>query len=175
MKRLNYLVGLSILGALILAAVAFAPVTADKPYIDRYILDFDFYEESCGFPIPAHLYGKAATIYFFDNDGEFRVSFNTNGGMRVTETLNGRSLTWHNVENSRWKIVEDGSFIVQEMGLLWGVSVPGYGRAVAQMGEFVVACHQEGEDMICDEVLHSSSAKGVENIDAVCNYMINGK
>jgi hypothetical protein len=174
MKRLSYIVVLSILGVLILAVVAFVPASADPPVIDRYVLDFDFYEESCGFPIPAHIYGKAATIYFFDKDGEFRVSFNTNGGMSATETWNGHTLTWHNASNSRWKIVGDGSFIVQDMGLLWGVSVPGYGRAVALTGESVAACHPEGEEMICDEPIHYAGMY-VEDIDAVCNYMINGK
>jgi hypothetical protein len=174
MKRLNYLVGLSILGALILAVFAFAPASADPPVIDRYVLDFDFYEESCGFPIPAHLYGKAATITYFDKDGELRGGFNTNGGMSATLTWNGHTLTFHNVENSRWRLVGDGSWIEQMTGLSWGVSVPGYGRAITYMGNFTVACHLEGEEHVCDEVL-KDAGKGFEHIDAVCNYMINGK
>jgi hypothetical protein len=174
MKRLNYLVVISILGTLILAVFAFAPASADPPVINRVVLDFDFDEESCGFPIPAHLYGKAATTIFFNKDGEVRGWFDTNGGMSVTETWNGHTLTWHNVESTHWKVVGDGSYIYQDSGLLWGVSVPGYGRAVAYAGNYVVACHLEGEEMICDEELHSGGM-GIQDIDAVCNYMINGK
>ena len=120
MKRLNYLVGLSILGALILAVVAFAPANADPPVINRVVLDFDFYEESCGFPIPAHLYGKAATTIFFNKDGEVRGWFDKNAGMSATETWNGHTLTWHNVESTHWKILRDGTLIAQNSGLNMG-------------------------------------------------------
>jgi hypothetical protein len=174
MNRLNYLVGISILGALILAVFAFAPASADPPVIDRYVLDFDFDEESCGFPIPAHLYGKETTKLFFDKDGLPRAGVDSYGDLSATETWNGHTLTWHDAEHSRWRAVGEGLYTVEFTGLVWGVSVPGYGRAVASTGRLVLGCHQEGEDVICDEPIHYAGMY-VEDIDAVCNYMINGK
>jgi hypothetical protein len=174
MKRLNFRVISSILGVLVLAMVAIIPVSANMPTIERGILDFDFIFDSCGFDINAHLYGKGVTFYFWDKDDVIQGVSGSIGGSNATITYNGHTLTWHNVENYRWTVIGEGLSLMQNTGLVWGVSVPGYGRAVARSGRSVDLCHQEGTDLICDENLFWSGMY-VEEIDAVCNYLVNGK
>jgi hypothetical protein len=174
MKRLNYLVGLSILGALILAMIAIVPAIAEAPSIDRVILDFDFVDRDCGVKMPAHLTGKEVTTTFYDKDGAIRGGTLSYGGTSATITYNGHTLTWHDVENVRWQIVKE-PYTVEYIGLFWEVSVPGYGKVYGSSGRTVLACYLKNDELICDSEPIHWSGMSVENLEPFCNYMINGK
>ena len=126
MKRLNYIVVFSILGALILVIVSIVPAIANRPTIERVILDYDFIDNNCGFDINAHLYGKSVTTYFYDKNGVSLHASCRSGGMSATETYNGHTLTWHNVENARLLVIGEEQYLLESSGLLWGFSVDGY-------------------------------------------------
>ena len=82
MKRLNYMIGYSILIVLILVLFTIVPASADKPVIERFRFEVDTVYEDCGFPIPAHIEGGYQSKAFFDNDGVYRGGANEPWGER---------------------------------------------------------------------------------------------
>jgi hypothetical protein len=176
MKKLNYLIILSILVALILAMVAIVPAGAGKPghYLDRWTLDFDY--NDCGFTIPnTHLEAKEVVTNFYNVYGipwETSVHY---GGTTWTMTYNGHTLVWRDVENSFGIEISPTETLITNKGLNWSVIVPGHGFAYATIGKIVLiqTCPEDGDECTLEPI--EFSGFNINDLDTVCNYMLNGK
>ncbi len=171
MKRLHYLVGLSILAALLLALVVIMPGSADTPQHTKYYWSEDTTETICDVPMNVHHEGKLEYTMFCNQDectGD-HYAFNDN----MTLTYLDRSLNLHlaNAELYSWPTEEQT--IGRISGARWIGTVPGYGAVWGEAGRVVFweACPYEGCDFI---ILHWSGVV-FSNYEAICTYMLNGR
>ncbi len=175
MKRLNYLVGLSILTALIVALVASIPASAYQPdhSLSRWDLDLDY--PNCGVTIPSHLDAKQVDNVFFDQNGDVRLKTIHYGGTTWTMTYNGHTLVWRDVENAFTVQISPTETLGVTKGLNFAVNVPGHGIVYGTMGKVVWTntCAEDGSGCTLNVVDFSGFFAADQ--DAVCNYMLFGE
>jgi hypothetical protein len=172
MKRLNYLVVLSILGALIVAMVAIVPASADAWKHTKSVWSDDYTENICNVPMQLHHEGKLEYIIFCDRNGECSgdgYHFND----YLTITYEDRSFTLHYATGERYTWPGGEQTIGRISGAKWVGSLPGYGVVWGEAGRDVwwEACPYEG----CDYISLHWSGMTFYDYEAVCNYMLNGK
>ncbi len=175
MKRLNYLVGLSILSALILALVASFPTSAYVPdhSLSRWEVDLNY--PNCGVDIPSHLDAKQVDNIFYDQDGDLRLTTIHYGGTKWSMTYNGHTLVWRDVENAFTVQISPTEKLGVTKGLNFSVNIPGHGLVYGTMGKVVwtQTCSEDGST--CSLEVLQFSGVSVGDQDAVCNYMLYGE
>jgi len=180
MKRLNYMVALSILVALILAMVAIVPASADKPVKWTDVSAFDFTYENCvqnGEPviIPGHLEEIYSNTAFFDMDGNLTKVFSHARGT-ATLTYNGHILTMQDTMNNTITWPSETETIIKITGSQWFGTLPGHGPVVGIAGNLTIlqTCPLEGGGDCQSETI-KFSGMDFTNVEAICNYMLYGK
>jgi hypothetical protein len=184
MKRLNYLVILGALAALILAMVAIVPASADRPDHNMAIWEADWNSYMCGagIPIPTHLEGKFVNIYFYDRYGGDRADTYHYGGTTVTYTYDDRTLTLHDSENYHWDWIDWYDAIVEIKGASYIGTIPGHGVVWGTVGKqvWLEHCYDAWDEngnwyWKCDYSLQDVSGVVFSDLGTVCNYLLNGE
>ena len=181
MKRLNYLVVLSILGALIMAMVAIVSASADAPEHSKFFWEGDFNYTECGPNIPIHVDLQYEYTLFKDKNGEAYGDAYHYGGSKITFTYNGHTLTLHGASQERWTWIFYSETYTLTLGKISGASwigtIPGHGPVWGTVGmqDFLETCTGQGEDQICQNEYYHWSGMEFFDQEAVCNYLLNGK
>jgi hypothetical protein len=172
MKRLNYLVVTSILGALIVAMVAIVPASANKPMHDKGFFEGDSIFTGCEFEIPAHFDGHFEYIEWPDY-GVLHLL-----GNQLTLSYNGHTLTLHESINNRadWITFYDARLEIRGADFIG--TLPGHGIVTGTAGKqvYLETCDWGPDgDWVCEYELLDFSGMVFDEPGAICNYLLNGK
>ena len=181
MKRLNYIVVLCILGALILAMVATIPASAYPPEHTKFVWEEDDVQQVCGVDLQVHLEEKYEYILWRDKNGQdYGDSYHYSTTISYTNPSNGHTLTLHGIIQERWTwIIPWYETIAEISGARWIGTVPGHGVVIGTVGRQVYyeTCHwvgEEGGEQECENDYYHWSGMVFDDWDAVCDYLGNG-
>jgi hypothetical protein len=176
MKRLKYIVILSILGVFLLAMVAIVPARADKPV--RYEIDTTFNE--CGIELPLHL-EESVQLPFKCNPATELCGYTehlTNSITTLTNPDNGRTLTFRGASSTRYTWINWYETLIEFRGVRFMGTIPGYGPVFGNPGRLVTyeTCTGEYPDnWLCEQEILQDSGPTFDDIETICNYMLNGE
>ncbi len=178
MKRMRYIVALSVLAALLLGMIAIVPASAEAPFQDKETFEYDFIYGDCGFDVPSHMVMNFHQIYYFNRFGDPRSdSYHVVGSM-ATLTYNNHTLFMHNSQNTRIEWITFYDAIYQITGIMWIGAVPGHGVVTGTMGRQTVleSCNYDEEmNWVCEYTPLHLSGIAFSDQEAVCEYLLTGK
>ncbi len=177
MKRVSYLVALSVLAALILGLIAIVPASAETPYQEKGTLEYDFPYSTCGFDAQAHVVMNFHRILYYDRNGADRSDSGHAGGSTISITYDDHQLTARNSENTRIEWLNFYDAIYEIAGTSWIITVPGHGAVMGTIGRQTVleSCYfDENEQWKCNYTLLHLSGITFNDQEAVCDYLLNG-
>ncbi len=178
MKRVSYLVALSLLAALILGMIAIVPASAEAPYQDKGGYELDFIFGDCGFDVPGHMVVKINNAVFFDQFGEPHSASSRLGGSTATLTYNDHTMVLHNTENVRVEWITFNDAIYHTTGTVWIGTLPGHGAVFGTIGHQTVleTCDFDEEmNWVCEYTPLHFSGVAFNDLEAVCEYFLTGK
>lgn len=131
---------LAVFAVILLPFLTASPVQASKPdkIVNQYI-DYSYeIDNSCGFPITAHLYGTITTKFFgYEKESQKNRVMDVWGQMKGYYEANGKILDQQASGPSHFGETENGYFAVN-LGTQGLITIPGYGVVGGGAGQIIV-------------------------------------
>ncbi len=178
MKKLNRMVALSILAALVLVLVAVLPASADKPLRTRTVSTEDIIVNECGVDIDFHRETKLGYIMFCSERKCSGDAYHWEED--ITLTYEDRSVNFHNSMQEHFTWITYDETIGHINGASYIGTIPSHGVVWGSVGRIVwhedECYYNENQDWVCP-IYEELQRTGFEiyDLDTVCNYLLTGE